>query len=606
MKMVLFFLCIFVHLQASIFDWFSPLSERAKRGKAAMEELDPMIEQAMKDYQVPGVAIGVVVDGHVVYAKGFGFRDIEKKLPVTKDTVFPIGSCTKAFSTFAIATLVDEGLLYWDQKVVDVYPEFRLFDSYATQNLTFRDLLTHRSGMARHDFMWYNSCLTKLEVMQKLRYLEPSCDLRERYIYNNLMYFAAGYIVEQLIDQSWEELVQERILTPLGMKSTGFSLSEMQKTEDFALPYTYKEGRMQKMGFRDISLIGPAGALNSNVTDLVPWVMMQLNEGVHNEVRQINAALLQETQTPQVIVPGAPETSESQIYAYGLGWCIAGYRGQYLLSHDGVSEGFTSTVAILPLQKVGVIVLCNRHMTNFSRVLSCEAVDRVLELKPIDWFKEGLKGAEKLQLSTDEDLWKEDQLRKKGTSPSHSLQDYAGCFEHPAYGTIIVDVVGDCLQVDFNGIVSELDHWHYDTFQIASENQHVFFSRIGTKVTFRDNWNGDIEEISIPFEPNVSDIVFKRKKQHVDHQANYYRKFLGLYEIYGYSVEIVLRNHTLCAVIPGQPTYELVPGAENEFTVKSMTGYNLRFVLDADGKVEEVLLMQPYGTFVAHPKKGHP
>ncbi len=603
MKALVIFLCTLAQLQASIFDWFSPLSDKAKRAQTILEGFDPIVEKALKDYLIPGVAIGVVVDGHIVYTKGFGFRDVEKKHPMTIDTMLPIGSCTKAFTTFAIATLVDEGLLHWDQKVIDILPEFRINDPYATQNLTIRDLLTHRSGLPRHDFMWYNSNLTRTQVMQRLRFLEPSCNIRERYQYNNLMYLTAGYAIENLTGESWEALVQEKILQPLNMSHTNFSIADMQKTNDFACPYIEKNGKIEKMNFRDISLIGPAGSMNSSVRDLTSWVQMNLNGGVHKNNSLLNPALLQEIHSPQVVVPGAPETKEAVLYAYGLGWGISSYRGQYYLSHDGVSDGFTSTVGLLPMQGIGVIVLANRNLCSFPRIISLLLIDRVLELPFIDWIKEGLEGMQKMQPSEYADERKGDPLQKKDTKPSHPLEDFVGTFENPGYGSLSFELEDGKLKAIFNGVSSVLDHWHYDVFNVVSEDQHTLFSRTGTKMTFHGDLRGDIAEVSIPFEPAVGDIVFKRKREEIHSNTSYYKKFIGLYEIYGYTVEIAIRNHTLCGIIPGQPIYELVPGAENEFTVKSMSGYNLRFILSPDGRVEEALFVQPYGAFTAKPKR---
>ncbi len=598
MKNFVIALCVSAHLQASIFDWFSPLSDRAKHAQAIMEGFDEVIEKAIQDYQIPGIAVGVIVDGHIVYSKGFGYRDVEKKYPVTSNTLFAIGSCTKAFTSFAVATLINEGLLHWDERIIDIAPDFRLHDPYATQNLTMRDLLTHRSGLPRHDFMWYNSTLSKTEIVRRLRYLEPSCNFRERYQYNNLMYLVAGYALEQLTHKSWEELVREKILAPLDMKYTNFSVEDMQKTSDFSFPYIEKNGKLEKMNFRNISLIGPAGSINSNLRDLSHWVVMQLNGGVYKNTAQINPSVLQEMHTPQVVASGTPETKESLLYAYGMGWGIASYRGQYFLSHDGVSDGFTSTIGLLPAHKTGIIILSNRNLSAFPRLLSVQIIDAILELPFIDWMAEGLEGIQKTQLANGED-----SLRKKGTSPSHPLKDFTGSFEHPGYGLLNISLEEGKLRADFNGILSELDHWHYDVFTIAKENQHTFFSRIGSKITFRSDLNGDIQEVLIPFEPTVGDILFKRKKQDTLSSAAYLQKFTGLYEIYGYTVEVAIRNHSLCAIIPGQPIYELIPGAENEFTVKSMTGYNLRFVFSSNNKVEEVLFIQPYGAFSAKPKK---
>lgn len=598
----IFFLLFFpIFLQASLFG--SDLSAKAQRAKDTLEGIDEIVQKALEDYRVPGVAIGLLVDGQIVYAKGFGFRDAEEKLPVTTDTLFAVGSCTKAFTSFLMGTLIDQGLVSWDDRVMDILPEFRLWDQYATQNLTIRDLLTHRSGMPRHDFMWYNSEMTKEEVVRRIRYLEPSTDIRQRYQYNNLMYFTAGYAMERVTGKTWEDLVTQRILHPLEMYRTNFSVDDMQQTSDYACPYLERNDRLRKIPFRNISLIGPAGSMNSCVSDLMHWVQMQLDGGYYNQEALISPATLQEMHAPQVIVPGAPESKETLLYAYGIGWSVLSYRGHYYVSHDGGIDGFTSVVGLLPNERVGIVVLANKNLTTLPRYISFEIMDRVLELPHIDWLAEGVEGLRKARDTLQESRQREDLMRKKNTHPSHDLVDYAGEYEHPGYGKIQVDVVDDRLHVTYNGITRILDHWHYDVFVLSEETQDQLVSLEGTKFTFHSNINGDIDALAIPFEPTTSEIVFKRKAGDALSAMTYLRKFAGVYEIYGYTVEIAIRDSALFAVIPSQPIYELVPTGENEFSVKSMTGYSVRFVLDNEGQVEEVLLVQPYGAFSARPKK---
>ncbi len=577
------------------------LTDKAKKAHALMEEFDAMIQKAMHDYHVPGLSIGVVVDGSLIYAKGFGFRDLEKKLPVTKDTLFPIGSCSKAFTSFVMGSFVDEGFLSWDEPIVNICPDFRLSDPYATQHITMRDILSHRSGLPRHDFMWYNSEMTRNEVIQKLRYLEPSCCFRERYQYNNLMYLVAGHVAEELSGKAWEELVREKILQPLDMRRTNFSVKAMQEGSDFACPYIEKNDRLEKMKFRDISLIGPAGAINSSVEDLSHWMIMQLNGGVYHGTSCIRSSTLQEIHTPQVTIPGSPEVKESFLYSSGLGWLLASYRGQYVVSHDGVSDGFTSTVGILPKQGIGVVVLANRNLTSLPRFLFLQVVDRLLELPFLDHLQEGLETVRKNKYPFQEKKDDENHLRKKGTTPSHLLENFMGEYEHPGYGTVFVDLINGDLSLTFHGISCLLKHWHYDVFEMKEESEHTFFSREGTKLSFRNNMKGDVEELLIPFEPNVGDIVFKKKKESL--QVSYLKQFVGLYEIYGYTVEMVIRNQALCAIIPGQPVYELIPSGQNEFLVQAMPGNTVRFVLDDDDQVQELVLIRPYGAFTAKPKK---
>lgn len=578
-------------------------SPKAKHAKEALQGFDAIVEEALIDFQVPGVAIGVVVDGQVIFAKGFGFRDFENQLPMNEDTIFPIGSCTKAFTTFIAGNLVDEGLISWDQPVIDVLPQFRLWDQYATTNVTIRDLLTHRTGMPRHELVWYNSKMSKDELLKRIRYLEPCHEIRERYQYIQLMYFVAGQAMEQASGKSWEEMTRERILEPLGMTHTNFSVEESKKGDNYAFPYVEKNDRLRKMPFRNLSLIGPAGCLNSNVSDMTRWVQMQLAGGVYKNQALINPATLQELHAPQIIIPGAPECKEAILYAYGMGWGILSYKGHYFLSHDGVSDGFTSVVGILPNENVGVVVLSNKNMTALSRYLSVEMIDRILELSRNDWLKEGVEGIRKNKESIKEIRVREDHMRKKGTYPCHPLEEYVGIYEHPGYGKLSIELVDGNLHAVYNDLVFVLEHWHYDVFNIQKELQDMVVSFEGTKFTFCNNSNGDIGKVGVPFEPTAEDIIFVRKPTEKLSTLNYLRQFIGTYEFYGYVVEIVLRDHSLVAVIPGQPNYELVPTGENEFNVKTMTGSTVRFVVNESKKVDEILLIHPYGTFSAYPRK---
>jgi CubicO group peptidase (beta-lactamase class C family) len=553
---------------------------------------------------VPGLAIGIVSEGQLVYGKGFGWRDQENQLPTTVDTVFSIGSCTKAFTSFLAGTLVDEGVIHWDQRVIDLYPEFRLFDGHATLNLTMRDLLTHRSGLPQHDLMWYNSSvLTRLDVMRRLRYLEPSCDLRERYQYNNLMYLAAGFTMEYLMARPWEALVSERILNPLGMRHTSFHISDMQNESDFAVPYIEKNETLKRMEQHDISLINPAGGINSSVQDLAKWLQVHMSGGRMGDKSIVSPAVMQEMHAPQTIVSGAPESNESLIYATGLGWNVVSYRGHYYVSHDGGIGGFTSVIGFLPRDDLGIIVLSNKNLTTLPRYLSSQILDLLLGLPRIGWLEEGLDGLKKTRSAKQESLKKEDLARKKDTQPSHPLSEYVGEYTHPGYGTLSVVEKEGKLSVLLNNLECDLDHWHYDVFVISEEKQDMLRSREGLKLSFQNGLNGEIEKLVIPFEPKAGDVVFLKRPSESLATNSYLQQFVGIYEIFGYVVEITLNRGVLCALIPGQPCYELVPEAKNEFSVKSLAGYNVRFVMDMDQKVEEVLLIQPYGAFSATPKR---
>jgi CubicO group peptidase (beta-lactamase class C family) len=591
-----------VILNAGFFDWTDPLSAKAQRAQNALEGFDAIVDQALKDYQVPGIAIAVVTDGHVIYSKGFGHRNIELKLPVTENTLFAIGSCTKAFTTFAMGTLVEEGALEWDQQVIDILPEFRLWDEYSTTKLTIRDLLTHRTGLPRHDLAWYGSKMSKEELLKKIRFLQPTFELREKYHYGQLSYFVAGTAMEKITGKLWTNVIQERILTPLGMYNTNFSIEDMQKSNNYATPYIEKNDKLKSMPLRNLNLIGPAGSINSNVSDLTHWMIMQLAGGVHKGKSLISPTTLQELYAPQVIVPGVPESKETLLQAYGIGWLTLSYRGHYIVSHDGVSDGFTSVLGLLPNENIGIVILSNKNMTALPRYLYFTILDRILGLPQLNWLAEGVNNIKKNKESAREIKIKEDLQRRQNTVPSHPIEEYVGIYEHPGYGKVSIELVDGKLELHHNDLKFVLDHWHYDTFTIIQDKQDTVIPLEGTKISFSNHTNGDIGELHIPFEPTIDPIAFKRVPAERHGTLGYLSKFTGVYEIYGYTVEIAIKNHTLLAVIPGQSTYELVPCGENEFSVKSMTGATVRFIMDGD-RVEEALMIYPYGAFSATPKR---
>ena len=605
MKIIFLFVVTLAYCYAGEFDWLDASSPKEKRIGQLMQELEPAIVKALKDFQVPAVSLAIVSEGRLVYAKGFGWRDAENLLPASAETVYSIGSCSKAFTSFLAGTLVDEGLIRWDQRIIDIYPEFRLLDGHATLNLTMRDLMSHRSGMPQHDLMWYNSStLTRMEVMRRLRHLQPSCDIRERYQYNNLMYLVAGFTMEHLMARPWEDLVAERILGPLGMTHTSFRVADMQAQVDFAVPYLEKkDGALKRMTFRDISLIAPAGGINSNVVDLAKWVQLHLSGGLFGGKSLISPATMQEMHTPQMIVPGTPETNESPIFTTGLGWNIVTYRGHYYVSHDGGVDGFTSVIGFLPKTDLGMIVLSNKNLSTLPRYLSLQIIDRLLDLPYNDWLQEGVDALEKTKNAKAESMKKDGLAQKMGTHPSHAIQDYAGEYSHEGYGTLTIREKDGKLSIFMNDLECLLDHWHYDVFVISEEAQDMYRTREGAKISFQNGLSGEIEKLVIPFEPKSGDVVFRKLASESLSGQAYLKQFTGVYEIYGYVVEIVLNKGVLSALVPGQPRYELVPESKNEFSVKSLAGYTVRFLMDQVQKVEEVLLVQPYGAFSAKPKK---
>ncbi len=591
-------------LHASIFDWSAPLSPKAERARFVLEGMDPLIEKALKDFNIPGLAIGVVIDGHVVLAKGYGVRDVDAGTAVNAQTIFPIGSCTKSFTTFAFGMLAEQGLLGWDKIVSDVLPEFRLWDEYASQHATFRDLVAHRTGLSRHDFMWYNSTTSREELLRKARYLEPIYPFRERYHYNSLMYVITAMAIEKASGKTWEEFMRANILNPLKMHSTNFSIEELQNSSNIASPYIDKgRGQIKKVAYRAFNNVAPTAAMNSNVNDLNHWMKMLLSHGTYNHKRLISAGSIQEMQSPQIISSGYPELSELLINSYGLGWDILSYRGHYCVGHDGGVDGFTSALCLLPHSGIGVVVLSNKNRASLPRYVVYEIFDRVLELPLRGWLQLGLETVQKTQSEESPDGKKENKQRKQNTALSHPLLSYEGFYEHPAYGVLTIEKRKEQLYATLHGITYVLDHWHYNVFNIAEEFPDILFSRQGEKVCFSDNISGDVDEVAISFDWGTPPIRFKKKPDEKLSNLSYFRQFTGAYQFYNLVVEVAIQDRALVAMMPGQPLYELNPTSENEFQVREKPGYSIRFVKRPDGTIEEVQLIPPYGgTFSARPK----
>ena len=487
-----------------------PASVRAQNGgpPSTLNGLDGFIEQVMKDWHVPGLAVAIVKDGHVVYAKGFGYRDVKKALKVTPDTLFAIGSCSKAFTATALAILVDEGKLDWDKPLRDYLPDFRLHDAYATANIRPRDLVTHQSGLPRHDLVWYGSPLSRKDLFERLRYLEPSRPLHARYQYNNLMFMAAGVLIERLSGLTWEEFVRRRILDPLAMKASNFSVLDSQKASDFSLPYQEEKGEVKEIPFRNIDAIGPAGSINSSVNEMTRWLLVQLGKGKFEGRQVISEKSLGEVHTPQIVAGGDLKYDESFYSSYAMGWGVTSYRGHPSLSHGGGIDGFTSAVRFLPKDQVGVVVLTNSS-SPASGLIASNAVDRMLGLSEAPWARRALDDAAKAKEAQAIAKIQDEARRKKEAPPTHALKDYSGQFEHPAYQTLTISQEGEQLKYDLHGLTGALKHYHYDTFQGAEGASGLG----GTKLTFLMNRAGEITSVSIALEPNIKEIVFTRKPQ---------------------------------------------------------------------------------------------
>lgn len=542
---------------------------------------DAFAEQSMKDFHAPGLAVGVVRNGKVILAKGYGFRDVEKKLPVTSKTLFAIGSITKSFNVTTMGTLVDEGKLDWDKPVRNYLPEFRMYDSVATEQMTPRDLVTHRSGLPRHDLVWYTADFTRKDLVERLQYLEPNKPFRSTYQYNNLMFMTAGYLEEHILGVTWEEAVRQRVLQPLGMVGTTFSTAESQKSPDFAEPYNkdYKTQEVFHIPFHELPGIGPAGEINSNVDDMCRYLIFHLNKGKIDGKQIVSENNVVQMQSPQMAVQGAPQYPELSESSYGMGFAISSYRGHKIVEHGGAIDGFIASFAFLPQDQIGVVVFANLGQTALPSAISYGVIDRLLKLDPAPWGRRYLETERKVLEGQEQARQKGYTGQRTGTHPSHELKEYAGEYAHPGYGNVTISVNdahgGQPLKLALNNITRPLDHFHYDTFSVPANSKDEFEK---LKVSFVTDLKGDVSSVTMPLEPNVKEIVFTRVPEKRMREKSFLESFIGAYDLYGRTLTVVAEgDHALAMVLPGRPKIELLPNHGTMFDLKGLAGQSIEF-----------------------------
>jgi CubicO group peptidase (beta-lactamase class C family) len=552
---------------------------------------DNYANQALRDWKCDGFAIAVVQDGKVILSKGYGLRDVKKNLPVTEKTLFAIGSSTKSFTVTAMGTLVDQGKLDWDKPVRDYLPDFKVYDAFATERMTPRDLVTHRSGLPRHDLMWYNSPFSRQELFERLRFLEPNKDFRTTFQYQNLMFMTAGYLTGHVAGSTWEQLVKKSIFDPLGMGSSNFSVTDSQKTADFSRGYHVLDDVSVEMPFRNIDAIGPAGSINSNIEDMTKYVMMHLAKGKG----VISAANETQMMIPQMAIATPSPDKELGDLAYGMGFFVTSYRGHKFVHHGGNIDGFTALVAFLPQENIGLVILSNQNGSPLPAVVAYNVWDRLLGLDQVDWTARVKQQRAMTKASEQEAKQKGYTTQHTGTRPSHELSEYAGEYEHPGYGIVKIEQAGGALKLDYHGLGGVLTHFHYDVFEVPKDDANPFSQE---KVQFHTNLAGDVDSLGIPFESTLKNIEFVRQGDRSMTQKTFLQPLTGEYQRGPTTAVVALKGDTaLTLAMPGLPVYNLVPVHGSRFNIKELNGYSVEF------KGDDLVFYQPQGTFSATRKK---
>jgi CubicO group peptidase (beta-lactamase class C family) len=484
-------------------------------------DLDAVVARAMREFEVPGLALAVVKDGRAVVLKGYGVRRLGSSTPVDAETLFAIASNTKAFTAAALAMLVDEGKIAWDDPVVRHLPSFQLYDPYVTREITIRDLLTHRSGLglgAGDLLVFPDSTYTSDEIVARLRFIKPATSFRSRYAYDNLLYLVAGQIIPAVTGKSWGDFVQERIFVPLGMTASNTSVTALRPDGNVATPHGRVEGRMQAVRYSNVDNAAPVGAINSSAAEMARWVMAQLDHGLSRdatgrETRLFSKEAGTEMWSSQTILPiedprRGLEMLRPSFSTYGLGWNLRDYRGKKLVGHTGLLSGMASRVQLVPDIQLGIVILTNQENDTVHRALMLTLVDHYLGGPATDWIGKLAAADREEQAKAEGTVQTAAGRRVAEARPSLPLEKYAGRYVDAWYGDVAIALEGASLVLRFGrtpGLVGDLEPWQYDTFVARWRDRSL---NADAYVTFALKPDGSIDQMKMAPVSPLTDFSF--------------------------------------------------------------------------------------------------
>jgi CubicO group peptidase (beta-lactamase class C family) len=578
-----------------------------KRLKGVEKELNEL----MKATKASGFSVAVVQNDKIIYSAGFGYRDYENKIPADANTLYAIGSSSKAFTCAVLGQLRSEGKLEFTDSPIKYVPELKFYNNDLNGSIIIEDLMCHRTGLPRYDTSWYLfPTHSKDSLIQKIQYMEPTFGLRQQWQYNNFMFALQGVIAEKITGKTWEDNVKERFFTPLGMTRTNASIQEMKQASNASFGYDVKNDAIVKMDYYDIAAMSPAGSINSSVNDMANWVITWINKGKFKGKEILAESYTSDAMSSHAIVGGGlpgKEMPNTFISNYGYGWFISSYKGQYRVEHGGNIDGFSASVAFYPADNIGIIVLTNQNNSSLPSYARNTIADRLLNVKRTDWvayYKEQQEKGKKQKEEDKKDKDKKEKPKEENHTPSHPIQAYAGLYTNPGYGTFEVTVKNDSLFALLKNNTYYLKCKNYDVFDPFDvkkgkvivdyeETDGVFFN-------FSSNDIGDISGLKLKMEPSLDHpIEFKRKPKEVAVAADVVNKYIGDYEIKGMTVKIYLKNDKLYLFVPGQPEYELVATGNNMYVIPTLDGYKAEFIPAENGSIKELKLIQPNGEFIA-------
>ena len=472
--------------------------------------IDRYFDSLLKEWNIPGLALGIVYKDQLIYSKGYGYRNIEKQLRVESTTLFPIASNTKLFTATAACMLAEEKKLSLDKPIKNYLPALNFNTEELTAKVTLRDMLSHRTGLPRYDGLWVNASYSRKEIIEKISYMKPLLGFREGYIYNNMMFATAGVVMEQVTGLSWEDIIRQKLFRPLQMTASCFSTADMKTYGNYSLSYFEADSTrklLPKQYEAQSEALGPAGTIKSSIEEMSHWMIAQLNGGKYKGVQVIPVAAISQTLIPNNIADKESRWPELSNGLYCMGRTIQTYKGYKITSHTGSIDGFYSNLTLVPDQQLAIFVVHNAVEAGSLRsVMSLPVIDRLLDLSYTPWSQRYLMG-QVWDRAQDKKIRDSLQaLQVKNTTPSHPLSAYTGTYVHAVYGDVKIELQNNQLVFVFRSQRSLLHHFHYDQF-ITDESKTDLPD---FRLSFLTNSKGDINTIRMmPFGDPVTEFVKK-------------------------------------------------------------------------------------------------
>ncbi|MBT3382381.1 MAG: serine hydrolase [Prolixibacteraceae bacterium] len=479
-----------------------------------LEKLDSYIEKTAKEWGIPGMSVGIVQDGEIVFSKGYGVLEVSKTEKPDGNTLYAIASNTKAFTSATIAMLVQEGKLNWEDKVQKHLPYFELFSPFISQETTIRDLLCHRVGLGTFsgDVIWYKSDLTSEEIIKRLKYLPSAFNFRDGFGYSNVMYITAGEVIKTVTGKTWGENVQDRILDPVNMDRTIYSLKKLESKGNFATPHALENEKNIPIPYVNWEEVAALGGIISSVNDIGKWMIFNMNHGIIGNDTLLTSSsrnMIWKLHNSYTVDHTKTDDFNTHFRGYGLGWGLADFHGRLRVSHGGGYDGMISSVNMIPDEKLGIVVLTNGMKAPTTAVTNY-VLNAFLGEEEKDWSAEMLERRNKSD-GGDKRISERKEKRVTGTRPSLELGKYAGTYNSDIYGKIEVKMENDKLRIYFEhtpDLLATLEHWHYDVWKINWDKTHAWFN-FGT-VKF--NTTNNLEITGMDFDVPNNDIFFEELK----------------------------------------------------------------------------------------------